>query len=227
MLNEVVLHGELAERFGGPYMIEAPSIRDAVRNLCGNFPELKRILREGSWIIKRVFKGQVINCDESMLMFEMRDSPIHLFPAVSGSGAHSQSGQGTEKMILGAVLIAAAVIAFPYAVGAWGAMGASAMTSVGMMGIGLMLGGLAMLISPGPSLNFSSTVGSTAGVTTEGQAVPLVFGVFMATGTAVANQAITNQVQVGNNNYRWTDQGGTNPIYIGGHTSSYVPLYSA
>jgi predicted phage tail protein len=234
-MNEVVLHGSLAEEFGGPYMIDASSTIDAIRCLNGNFPEFKRRIRDGSWIVKRVFKGHVIDCDTDMLTFEMANAPIHIYPAVGGSGGH---GGGMEKIILGVVLIGASLL-IP-GIGAFGAAsmgspvfgltigGHALMTygTLGLLGVGLALGGLSMMISPGPSHNHDSSIGAAPQVSKEGDAVPLVFGRFMANGGVVASQSITNEVQVGDSNYQWSEQGGTNPVYVAGNTSDYQPVYS-
>jgi predicted phage tail protein len=224
-MNLIVLHGSLKQMFGGPFNADVNSPVEAVRFLCGNFPAAKKILRDGSWYIKRVIGDEVLECGEEFLTFSMAKAPIHFYPATEGAG---HDGGAIAKVILGGLLIALsfvpgaqiALLGLPLLTGA----------QIGLVGLGLALGGLAMLISPGQTNYNQGSVGSASNApntAVEGNAVSLVFGTFMATAQSVASQLITAQVSVGDTNYQWTDSQGISPKYIATSTGSYQPIFSA
>ena len=162
-MTQVVLHGYLREEFGESFEGDVHSITEAVRFLCGNMPDIREVLRSGAWHIKRVYQGMVLDVGEDMLTFEMRDAPIHIYPAVEGSG-------GTAKTIIGfTLMVASFFLPAPLGMLAFS------------IGASLAVSGIAMLLSPGRKGNATQgSTGSTTQLAVEGDAIPCVFGRFMA-----------------------------------------------
>lgn len=220
MLTEVILHGSLAEEFGNVFKIEIANAAEAIRNLCANFPNFKKRIRQGNWQLIREGKNVAFDLDEKTLALGIGGGKLHIVPALQGAGSNG----GTAKIIIGVALIAASILipgmaGFAISEGFGMMVGSTAISygALGLAGLGLALGGLSMMIAPGLShdaANKGSTqVGGGIGAVQEGDGVQLVFGRMMVTPRPVATQIVTAQVDVGNNNFQYS--GSLSPTYIG------------
>ena len=156
----VMLAGELGEKYGTQheyYNLRTPA--DAIKLLCVNHPRLQKDLmtaHQNGVGYKLIQSGAAMGYDELHLPFGSR--PMMLVPVISGSGG------GAGKILLGVGLIAAAVVtggtSLAFTAGGFGA--AAGITTVstalslsiaaGNIGLALVLGGTAQLLSPQPEM---------------------------------------------------------------------------
>jgi len=182
MLSKIKLYGELSEKCNGHNELQAVLNRpvDAIRFLINNFNNLEKHIIEYNY---KVIVDEE-NIEEVELNFPSRPKEIKIIPVISGSG-------NVGRIIAGVVLIGAA-FAFTGGIAGSAALklglggftgGAAGMALVGNIGLLLVLGGVAGLLSPTPeipedeedptkSFNFSGVQNtSRAGI-----AVPVCYG---------------------------------------------------
>jgi len=172
MLRKIKLYGRLA-KFVGQRVFEADvaSAAEAVRFLLANFPQLEKHMADQHY---RVSTGNFdLSLDE--LHYPAGQEEVRIVPVVAGAG-----GGAAGRIILGAALIAFAVVAGP-AVAAFGSvgtpavggvvglggsfgtaatgfvLGGAAATAIATIGVGLVLGGVAQLLTPTPKINAPGT----------------------------------------------------------------------
>jgi len=179
-LKKIRLLGAAGKKFGREFEISVKSPAEAFRALCVLCPDLRR------WVIQQHEKGvawRVITDDrkgvsEDMLKMGTASDVITFAPTMRGAGGDS----GVFQIVLGVALIAAALI-IPFAA-AGGGLG------LGLLGGSLVLGGIAQLITPTPTLPNQAKTGEE-GVGTElssslftrgstnaaqGEVVPVLYG---------------------------------------------------
>tara|TARA_B100000575_G_scaffold125749_1_gene100347 strand:- start:2987 stop:3583 length:597 start_codon:yes stop_codon:yes gene_type:complete len=149
MLNKIKLYGELIDICGGNDVFEAVlnSPIDAVRFLISNFKGVEQHIAKNNY---QVYCGDECIKEEE-LNFSNNNCDIKIIPVISGSG-------NVGRIIAGVVLIGAA-FAFsggainPLTLGLGGFTGGAAgMALVGNIGLLLVLGGVAGLLSPTPEI---------------------------------------------------------------------------
>ena len=212
MLRKVRLYGQLAE-FVGRKVIEADlsSAAEAVRMLIANFPQLDRHMADRHY---KVLVGDgALTLDD--LHNPVGQEEIKIVPVVVGAGGNN----GLLSVVLGAALIAGAVVSGGASLGLLGfssnaVIGVSSASFIttgavaavaGNIGLALVLGGVAQMISPTPeipqgpdtnqdprkSFSFSGIQNTSRG----GTPVPIVYGKTL-TGSVVISAGIdTEQVQ--------------------------------
>jgi len=154
-----MLAGELGEKYGTHheyYNLRTPA--DAIKLLCVNFPQLQRdlmISHHNGVGYKLIQAGAAMGYDELHLPFGSK--PMVLVPVIAGSG-------GSAGQILAGVGLIAASFLFPgaglfgaSAFGVFGPLAPSAIatlttvgTALSTVGAGLVLGGVANMLSPQP-----------------------------------------------------------------------------
>ena len=177
---KLVLHGYLKDLYPEDFYIDAESPAEAINGFCKQTKAFDVPLNEEKHQIR------VHNFDtEDMLYapFPINTSELHLVPDVRGG-----KGGGFFKVVLGAVLIAAAVIT--------GGTSLAALTAVGTLsgtlfslGVSLVLGGLLELISPAPEMDTgafgidsqadpesSKYLGASQNTVKIGTRIPLLYG---------------------------------------------------
>ena len=155
----VMLAGELGERYGTQheyYNLQTPA--DAIRLLCINHPSLREDLVQAhnNGIGYKVIQGgAAMGYNELQLPFGSK--PLLVVPVITGSGS------STGQILLGVALVAIAIaapgvglfgggaIGFGVVAGATG-VAASLAAAGGTLGIALIIGGTAQLLSPQPQL---------------------------------------------------------------------------
>ena len=176
MQQTVRLLGDLGERYGSEHVYhDLRSPAEAIKLLCINQPALMKELVEahkhgiGYTVIQA---GEFLGVEDLHLPLGKND--LVLTPVVAGSGGGKEFGVG--QIVLGVVLVAAAIAFAPVAgaasagfLGIAGAGGLSAALSItmGTIGTGLLLSGTAQLLSPQPEIPTLS--GSTGNRTAPGQ----------------------------------------------------------
>ena len=156
----VLLAGELGEKYGKRheyYNLQTPA--DAIKLLCINYPALQQELIQAHHNgvgYKVIQGGAAMGYDELRLPFGSK--PLLVVPVISGSGRSS-----TTQILLGVGLVATAIVtggtSLAFGAGGFGlASGVTATTALGLsaaagnIGVALILGGTANLISPQPTL---------------------------------------------------------------------------
>ena len=142
-LKTVRLLGAAGRKFGREFKIAVKSPAEAFRALCALHPGLR------GWVLEQHEKGvawRVITKDrkglnEDGLKMETGSETITFAPTMRGAGGATG---GFFQIVLGVVLIAAALI-IPFGVAGGG-------LALGLLGGSLVLGGVAQLITPTPTL---------------------------------------------------------------------------
>ena len=205
-MKVVKVYGALRKRLGQcRFEFDVTTPAQAIKALCVNFPGLDKWLidseKDGVGYRVAVSKEKVTEQDVSPLLMPFSEREVFsITPVVAGAG------RGAGQILLGAALIAAS-FAFPGA-GLFGkvsytgvAAGTGAMTAIGtavsFLGAGLVLEGIANVISPQPpstaldeavqleSFTFSNVVNTSR----QGMPVPIAYGrVFV--GSAVLSSGL-------------------------------------
>jgi predicted phage tail protein len=186
MLRKIKLYGRLA-KFIGKRVLEADvsSAAEAVRFLLANWPELERHMADQHY---RVSLG-AYDLVEDELHDPAGKQPIKIVPVVTGAGA-------VGRIIAGAALIALSFVIIPLGIAA---AGAGIATMVGGIGASLVLGGVAQLLTPTPTLSLgtdspndprkSYSFSGIQNTSRQGTPVPIVYGE-MLVGSVVISAGI-------------------------------------
>jgi predicted phage tail protein len=194
-MKVVKVYGALRERLGQcRFELNVATPAQAIKALCVNFPGLEKWLidseKDGVGYRVRVGKQKATPDDVSVLGLPWSEREVFsITPVVAGAG-------GVGRVIAGALLITAAVVFAPAAAAGGGFLTAAATgTSIGAVGIAtvvagnigisLVLGGIAQMISPTPSSGLELKEAnriqnfSFSGITNtnqQGLAVPIAYG---------------------------------------------------
>ena len=177
MYRKVKLYGRLA-KFVGKRVLEADvsSAAEAVRFLLANWPDLERHMADQHY---RVSLGDY-DLGEDELHDPAGKQVITFVPVVAGAGA-------TGRIIAGVALIAAAFFTGGATIGLLGLAAPVAVSTV-LAGVGasLVLGGVAQLLTPTPTLSLgtdspndprkSYSSSSIQNTSRQGTPVPVVYG---------------------------------------------------
>mgnify|MGYP003109745412 FL=1 len=191
MLSKVKVYGHLAEHLGQSTfeaLIRTPA--EAVRFLICNFPELRGLMRDGYYKVAVGRHDLQLADSPEQLHYPVGSSEVvSIIPVVTGAGGDRR---GFGSILLGAALIGTAIFTGGATLGLTGftaagtGLGFTAAAAAGNIGLALVLGGTASLLSPTPELpgldgdprndpnNFSfSGVQNTS---REGVPVPVAYG---------------------------------------------------
>ena len=203
MLRKIKLYGQLA-KFIGKRVLEADvaTAAEAVRMLVANFPGLEKHMADQHY---RVTVGTY-----DLALDEIHDpagqQDIMIAPVVVGAGS------GVGKVLLGVALIALSFVSF--GAGAWAGLGGFGATAAGTaagsmaifkIGAVLLLGGVAQLLTPVPTVpqgsgsdndprktfNFSGIQQTSR----QGVPVPCVYGLTLVGSVVISAGTDTVQVQ--------------------------------
>lgn len=192
-LREIRLYGELGRRFGRVHHFAVQSTGEAIRALMANFRDFEHAMVHGAPGYK-VWQGaeRIGSVDEIHHPCGSREI-IRIAPVVVGA---AKSGWG--RILIGAVLIAASIYGGPQLAAAGYGFIATAASSIG---VSLILGGVAQLLtkqpdfSPGseeaqksPSYVFNGAVNTTA----QGHPVPIGYG-RLRVGSAVISVGVATE----------------------------------
>lgn len=205
-MNTLVLHGSLSMQFGSQFRLDCRTAREAVHALCIQLKGFKETVRSGAWLVLREMNGTSMSLDMEGLDLPLHESTIHLMPAVEGAS----TGKAAGKIILGIGLIALNFIPGVGVALDATIFGTTGLTWLGLatgMGIGLALGGMAMLIAPTPKLttstpndsasNTSRLFGNNVNPSGQNFPVPIAYGRVRIGAFPVASQIQTNEVNIG------------------------------
>ena len=214
MKRKVILEGEIGEKFGREFTINADSFKDVVQCLNGNFPEFQKYLIEADersvGFTCHVGEAPVTDERELFLNYPEGTMIISALPAGSKSGG--------AKLLLGVILIAAVLMA-PQLI-AYGLSSTAGFTAAGTaafavgtalsgtvlgtivlgVGVSLALSGLQQIMAPDPSVDSQQSDESylfqgTTQEAVEGDPVPIIYGKLRVPGRPISSQ-IKNERQV-------------------------------
>jgi predicted phage tail protein len=201
-MKTVVLHGELAERFGAEWKLDVRSPAEALRAINANRPGLLAHLAQSH---ERGVAYQVLLDKEAVSEGRLADpfgrEVLHIVPVISGAKT------GAGQIIAGIALIVASYY-IPGASSVLFSAGGTAITAGGIMvniGIGLIINGTAQMIMGAPKPPQAGDPQSELpgyffsgpqNVSGEDSPIPVGYGRALV-GSVVASASITsNSVQV-------------------------------
>lgn len=153
------LLGEAGRRFGRRFQLAVKTPAEALRALCVQIPELRQYLLDSGekGIDWRVVTDHALGLEEDQLLWPMSKRMV-LAPIPAGRGA-------VGRIVAGVALVAAAILFAPAGLLAGGlfTLGAQAVPIVAGIGVSLIFGGVAQLLTPTPKMpNVGGSVGGGA-----------------------------------------------------------------
>jgi len=174
MIRNVYLYGDLAEKYGKVHRMAADSVAEVIQMMQANYQDFRKTILPGSFAILR---GNSIddyeeNLTEEQLCMRYRKGDWHIIPEGCGAGGDG----GVWQFVAGAVLtIAGIYFQQPWLI---------------QLGVGLMLSGVATMLSPVPDTSDLSNEETderasliyNGGVNNieQGGPIPIVYGNCMA-----------------------------------------------
>jgi len=145
MLREIRVYGRLAKFLGRRvFKAEVANAAEAVRFLLANFPAIEQHMADQHY--KVIVGGYQLNKDE--LHDPAGQQEIKIVPVLAGA---SGNAGGIGQIIAGVALIAASIF-IPGSTVLLGVTFGKISLSVGLLGASLVLGGVAQLLTPVPTL---------------------------------------------------------------------------
>lgn len=140
-MKTLYLHGLLEEKYGGPFLLDIDTPKEAVRALAVQLPGFKKDVEVGDW---HVFRGPLKQGDsadvDGISVSLGRQEEVHLIPAIQGAG-------GAFNVVAGALLIAAAVFA---------PVSAPVAAALMSAGAGMAVGGIIQMVTKLPGVDAST-----------------------------------------------------------------------
>jgi predicted phage tail protein len=145
MLREIRVYGRLAKFLGRRvFKAEVANAAEAVRFLLANFPAIEQHMADQHY--KVIVGGYQLNKDE--LHDPAGQQEIKIVPVLAGAGGNAG---GIGQIIAGVALIAASIF-IPGSTVLLGVTFGKISLSVGLLGASLVLGGVAQLLTPVPTV---------------------------------------------------------------------------
>ena len=204
MLRKVHLTGRLADGVGDVLELAFDTPARALRLIEVNFPGFLQRFREGYYFVTVVKPNYRRNLRENELHAGFTGDLV-LTPAIGG--ASSGKRKGLLGALLGAVLIGAAFFfsggtlstALPGFLGAGGAT----FGSISQLGIGLVLNGIATMLTPTPNTDYSDVdekrsfmFNGPTNLSEQGGVLPVIFGTMMV-GTTTVSASVASEFVTG------------------------------
>jgi predicted phage tail protein len=203
MFRVIKVYGKLAKHLGQrsfKAVVSTPA--EAVRFLLANFPELRALMREGQYMVSVGRNPLELGTNPELLHYPSASfETIRIVPVVAGAGA-------AGRIILGAVLIGVAIFSGGIGFGAAGffatagqaaSFGTALIAGAGNLGIALVLGGVAQLLTPTPKVGVSESdprrsysFSGIQNVSRQGVPVPVIYGEVF-TGSVVISAGINTE----------------------------------
>lgn len=172
MLKKIRLYGVLAKKFGKEFRLDVESTREAMRALCVQVPGFEHFMLHAheQGLEFAVFQDKQ-NISETELDMSTSAKVIKVVPKVKGAGGAFQTIIGAVLVVVGAVMVFTGV-------------GAPIGTALIGAGVGMMVGGIAMMLMPNIENQDQNQDGNKANkgfggaVTTvaQGNPVPVLYG---------------------------------------------------
>jgi len=222
-MKVVKVYGALRKRLGQcRFEFDVATPAQAIKALCVNFPGLDKWLidseKDGVGYRVAVSKEKATEENVAPLLMPFSDREVFsITPVVAGAG------RGTGQILLGAALIAVAIAApgAGFALSAGGftttgvagtlvaspgfALASGLAAAAGNLGIGLVLSGIAQVLSPQPELNTtldesvqleSFTFSNVVNTSRQGMPCPIAYGRLFVGSAVLSSGLDVDQVQV-------------------------------
>ena len=189
MMRVIKVYGKLAKHLGQrSFKAVARTPGEAVKFLLANFPSLRSVLSEGEYMVSVGRHQLPLGDHPEFIGYPLAGSePVRIVPVVSGAGGDDR---GLGAVVLGAALVATAVVTGGATLGLTGftaagtGLGATAATIAGNIGIGLVLTGVAQMLTPMPSTDIETdsdprqnfSFSGVQNVARSGVVVPVIYG---------------------------------------------------
>ena len=195
MMRVIKVYGKLAKHLGQrSFKAVARTPGDAVKFLLANFPSLRSVLREGEYMVSVGRHKLPLGDHPEYVGYPLAGSePIRIVPVVSGAGGDDNRGLGTA--IVGAALVATAIVTggaslsfgaagFGLSSGVTATTGLTLAAAAGNIGVGLVLTGVAQMLTPTPSTDIQTdsdprqnfSFSGVQNVARSGVVVPVIYG---------------------------------------------------
>jgi len=213
MKRKVILEGEIADKFGKEFSINAKSFGDVVKCLDLNFPDFRKYLIEseknGIGFICEVAGSSIKQERELLLEYPEGTMTISAVPVGSKSGgAMILAGVALALMLpgIGAAMYAGSLAQFgaaytsmtAFSAAAGVALGSTAGLLVASLAVNLAITGLQQVMAPDPSVDNdqdeSYLFQGTGQEALEGDPVPILYGRLRIPGRPISSQ-IKNERQ--------------------------------
>ena len=182
----VRLYGDLTD-FGTRFDLHVTTTSEAIRALFTQIDGLQKRIADGGYFVRVAKKDVTDDSIDTDFHRDLTESDvIHIVPEIAGAGKFGQ-------IILGAALIGAAFFTGGASLAAMGALSTGLLSA----GIGLVLGGVAQMLTKQPSFgdtsntdkSRSSSFSSLGNSVAQGSCVPVAYGEIMI-GSKVISQSI-------------------------------------
>lgn len=202
-MKKVELLGVLGKKFGRTFNFDIKTPSEAIRALCINIPELKQFLLDSDkkGIAYKVIVGKEAQAIDD-LWNPLGKQSIKIVPVLQGAGG---GGGGIVNVIAGAALVAVGVAINVISGGTLAPVG-NAFIAVG---VGMMIGGVAQMLSPTPTFD----LGTGVSYSTQGQGYGQAYGQAFSIEQTNNQTADNRPSYVFNGAVNTTAQG--NPVPIG------------
>lgn len=203
-MKTIILHGQLGKQFGRRHRFDVATAAEAVRALVANFPAVEKYLLETKGVGYRVKLHDEVLQEVKQLHDPVGGASITITPVIAGAG------RGLGAILLGAALITAAFFTGGASIAASGFLTGGLTTTFwgGIavnIGVGLILGGVAQMLSPTPKAEApnekpenkpSYMFGGAVNTTAQGQAVPVGYGRLIVGGAVISAGITTEEIAV-------------------------------
>lgn len=186
----VRFYGDL-QRYGHKFKLDVLTASEALHALFLQIPGLRKHIENDFYRVR--IAGNDISEDEVKIGFTailQADAVIHIIPKAVGAGGAFQAIVGGVMFVAGAIMVG--VLGWT---GVGGAVGISLMGA----GLGLMMGGIAMMLTKTPktnkddgSSNNNTSFSNLDNTIAQGQPLPLCYGSMMI-GSKVLSQGLSTQ----------------------------------
>jgi len=188
-LRKLKLYGDLAEYLNVKEIeIDVSTVAKSIRCLLAYYPQAEHYMMNRSYRV--LVEDRPTEVEE--IHYPAGKGDIKIIPVITGEG-----GRGLNQIILGGVLIGAAIFTGGFSLGV---TSLSFSSIAGNLGVALVLGGINQMLTPTPSTpeedpDKSFAFNSPVNVSRAGLVIPLIYGQTLV-GSSVISAAIeTNTVK--------------------------------
>lgn len=202
-MMEIVLQGDLGDRFGRNWKVAADSYAEALACIDANYPEFRKALldlHEAGGDLSIQIGEKLVESNEELFNHLGRDT-IVITPIPSGSKS------GSAKAIIGTILLITAFIFLPGAIAgigtaAHGAMAmmnilqVAALAGVGFIGAQLLIAGLQQMWAPDPSVDKeeSYSFDGPENTVVSNTPIPILCGEMIIGGVSISSGILVGKV---------------------------------
>lgn len=186
------LHGDL-QRFGTEFKLNVDRIKEGTSGLINQLKGFRKYLSKGQYQVK--VQEQFINDENIYSHFEeelKEPTILHIYPVIKGA-----KNSGLIGVIVGAIIIIASIVSYQ-----WYGVSYGAAMMMGMAGAAMMLGGVAMMLTPTPDMptmkeeekKQSTSFSNSGNLIAQGRPIPLAYGEILTGSLVISKGAKTFDV---------------------------------